>query len=63
MEWPQIASGLFIFGWSCIALYVAKCIHDMSTSVQELNIKMAVMIERQSGHEERIRKLEDREFA
>lgn len=60
MEWSKVASGLFYFGWSCIGIYVAKSLHDMSASVQELNINVAVVIEKVSNHERRIEMLEER---
>lgn len=60
MEWAKVATGLFYCGWSCIGVYVAKTIHDMGASVQELNIKIAVVIEKIGNHDERIKRLEDR---
>lgn len=39
--------------------YIAKTIHDLSTNLQELNIKIAVVVEQISTHEKRIAKLEE----
>ena len=60
MEWSQVVGALFYFGWSCIGIYVAKTLHEMGASVQELNVKIAVVIEKVGNHDERIRRLEDK---
>lgn len=60
MEWGKIATGLFYFGWSCIGVYVAKTLHDLGQSVQELNVNVAVVIEKVSNHEKRIERLEEK---
>lgn len=65
MDWGTVAQGLFFFGWSCIALWVAKSIDGLKTSadsikdsVGELNLRVAVVIEKVGNHERRIERLE-----
>lgn len=60
MEWSSVAAGLFAFGWSVIALYVAKTLAEMKDSVQSLNVNVAVVIEKVSNHEKRIERLEEK---
>lgn len=60
MEWAKVASGLFYFGWSVLGVAVVTILRDMSASVKELNVNVAIVIERVAGHEKRIEKLEDR---
>lgn len=60
LEWSAVVSGLFFFAWSCIGLYVANILRDLNSSVKELNINVAVVIERVASHEKRIEKLEER---
>ena len=40
------------------AVYIAKAVRDAKESIQQLNIKMAVIIERVDSHEKRITHLE-----
>lgn len=40
--------------------YIAKSLQEISKSIQELNLKIAVVISQQSSHEVRIKRLEDR---
>lgn len=61
LEWSAVASVLFFFGWSCIGVYLAKTLHDIGASIKELNVNVAVVIERVANHEKRLEKLEDRE--
>jgi len=59
IEWQQVAVGLFGFGWSCIFVYVAKTLNKLTDSVTELNVNVAVLLEKTEGHERRISKLEE----
>lgn len=59
MEWSQIAGGLFYCAWGCIGIYAAKSLHDLVDSNQELNVKIAVVIEKLGSHERRIERLEE----
>ncbi len=59
MEWPEVAAGLFAFGWSCIFIYVARTLNKLTDSVTELNVNVAVLLEKTEGHERRISKLEE----
>ena len=61
MSWTNVASALFFFGWSCIGLFVASTLRDIGQSVKELNINVAVVIEKVSNHEKRIERLEGRD--
>jgi PII-like signaling protein len=65
MDWSSVAQGLFFFGWSCIAIWVArsieglgKSVESMKDSVGELNVHVAVVIEKVGNHEKRIEWLE-----
>jgi hypothetical protein len=60
MKWGTVAASLFAFGWSCIAIYVAKTLHDLGESVKVLNVNVAVVIEKVTNHERRIERLEDK---
>lgn len=44
-----------------IGAYIAACLKELTKSVQELNVKMAVVISTMKGHDERIRRLEEKE--
>lgn len=44
---------------SCF-IYLTTILAGLRTSVEELNIKMATIIEKTSNHERRIEKLEDK---
>lgn len=58
MDWMTVAGGLLAFGWTAIAVYVARSIKELTDSVSELNVKIAVILERTDGHERRITRLE-----
>lgn len=60
MEWKDVAQILFLAGWSCIGVWVARSIDEIKRSVQELNIKMAVYVAHSDNHERRILKLEEK---
>lgn len=60
MEWPIIAQGIFYFLGSAAACWVGWSIERMRGSVEELNNKMAMILERTDGHEKRISRLEDK---
>lgn len=60
MDWNEVAKSLFGFMALSIAGWVAWSIDKMRASVEELNIRVAVIIEKTEGHEKRISKLEDK---
>ena len=60
LEWKDIVPWLFCGGWSCIGIYVANSLRQMSDSVQQLNVNVAVVIEKVGNHEKRIERLEDK---
>lgn len=60
MAWNEVANGLFGFMGLSIAGWVAFSIDKMRASVEKLNVRVAVIIEKTEGHEKRISKLEDR---
>lgn len=41
-----------------MAGYIASCLKELTSSVQQLNVNMAVVISRQTNHETRIAYLE-----
>lgn len=53
---------LTVIGTVCTGIfgYIATSLGKMGDSVKELNIKLAVVIERLEYHDERIKKLEDK---
>lgn len=59
MDWPIILPYLFGFMALAIVGWVAKSIDRMSHSVEELNVKIAVVINQQHDHDRRITRLED----
>ena len=59
MEWATVAQAAFGFMALAIAGWVARSIDKMRASVEELNIKMAVVISRTDNHEQRLTRLED----
>jgi hypothetical protein len=61
MEWQQVAEKLFYFLASGCAFWVARSISKMSESVEQLNLKMAAVLEKINSHEHRIARLEDRD--
>ena len=48
---------LLLFGMGGVIVWLLR---SLVTSIQELNVKVAVVIERTDGHEHRIAKLEER---
>jgi hypothetical protein len=68
MEWNQVAENIF-YGLSSLTVLwmgysfadVKQSIKDMAESVTELNIKIAMLLERTDGHEKRISRLEDKD--
>lgn len=61
MDWPSVAQGIFYFLALAVSVWVGRSIDEMRKSVESLNIKMAVYVERSDNHEKRITKLEDKE--
>lgn len=61
MEWQEVAEKLFYFLSSAVVFWVGKSISNMSASVEQLNLKIAVLLEKVNSHEHRIAKLEDKE--
>lgn len=66
MDWLQVSNNLFYFLCSCSALWIAKSFSDIKIevkelrqSVQNLNLNVAIVVERTAGHEKRIAKLEE----
>ena len=74
MEWSEVFPTLF-FGMASLLLVVVgylfsqmnesmreakEYLHKMADSVEELNVKVAIVIERTDHHEKRIAKLEER---
>lgn len=57
-------SGLFISVIGSLALMifsrVSKDLDKLISSVDELNVKIAVVVEKVNGHEDRLNKLEER---
>lgn len=56
MDWMQ-TKDMILMGMAGGVMYYAKM---LVASVQELNVKMAVVIEKLETHDERIRKLEEK---
>lgn len=46
---------------SFVAIYITTILSGLKNSVDELNIRVAVIIEKTSNHEKRIEKLEGRD--
>lgn len=59
LDWIPIVP--YIFGFMALAIvgWVAKSIDRMSRSVEELNIRIAVIINQIESHDKRITRLED----
>lgn len=55
IDWAH-AKDLILMGLSGFAIHYIK---QLTASVQELNIQVAVILEKLNGHEDRIKKLED----
>lgn len=60
MDWASVAQGLFAFMGLAIAGWIAKSIDAMGKDLSELNLKIAVIIERVETHEKRIDRLESK---
>lgn len=68
MDWNQVAENIF-YGLSSLTVLwvgysfsdVKSSIKEMSHSVSELNVKIAMLLERTDGHEKRISRLEDKD--
>lgn len=65
MEWPEVLQSLIYGGAGLLAYSIRNSIEKLTTSVQELNVKVAVVIQqveehktKLSAHDERIRELE-----
>ncbi|MFN7262533.1 MAG: hypothetical protein ACK5UJ_01855, partial [Pseudobdellovibrionaceae bacterium] len=65
MEWNQVVEALFYGGAGLLAMSIKGSIEKLTTSVQELNVKVAVVIqqveehrEKLAPHDERLRELE-----
>lgn len=68
MNWDQIVPYIFGFMAISIAGWIGKTLGDlgasvkgMEKSVSELNVHVAVVIEKVGNHEKRIEKLEERQ--
>lgn len=61
LAWKDVAAWLFFAGWSMIGLFVAGKISSMSTSVEALNVNVAVVVDKVGSHEKRIERLERRD--
>lgn len=59
MDWPSIAQALFYTMATAIAGYGVYVLSKLQTSVEELNIKIAVVVEKLDSHEKRLTRLED----
>lgn len=53
-----IVMALLGCGWSFIGLHIASSIKEAKDSIQELNVNVAVVVEKVGNHEKRIEKLE-----
>jgi len=60
IEFNQFVQWAFYALISGCAMYLTTILNGLKTSVEELNIKMATIIEKTSSHEKRIEKLEDK---
>lgn len=59
MEFKDFVQWLFYALISGCSVYLTSILSGLKLSVDELNIKMATIIERVSHHEKRIERLED----
>lgn len=59
MEWEAIAQALFYTMATAIGLYAVHILSKLQNSVEGLNVKIAVVVEKIDGHERRIERLED----
>lgn len=60
MEFKDFVQWLFYALISGCSVYLTSILSGLKLSVDELNIKMATIIEKTSNHERRIEKLEDK---
>lgn len=60
LEFKDFVQWVFYALLSGCAIYLTTILSGLKLSVDELNIKMATIIEKTSNHERRIEKLEDR---
>lgn len=60
MEFKDFVQWSFYGLISGCSIYLTSILSGLKTSVDELNIKMATIIEKTSNHERRIEKLEDK---
>ena len=61
MDWQDVAAYIFGFMALAIAGWVARSIDKMRSSLEELNVKIAIIIFRTDNHEDRLKRLEQRE--
>jgi hypothetical protein len=59
MGWAEVSKTLFYVMAGVLSLWVANSIDKMSNSVEDLNVKIAVVVERLEAHEKRLDKLEN----
>ncbi len=60
MEFKDFVQWVFYALLSGCSIYLTTILSGLKSSVDELNVKMATIIERVSHHERRIEKLEDK---
>ncbi len=60
---PQLIEWVFNALLVLIATYAVRVLSKLESSVESLNIKMAVIVEQVGSHEKRIAKIEDRSDA
>lgn len=60
MEFKDFVQWAFYALLSGCSIYLTSILSGLKLSVDELNIKMATIIEKTSNHERRIEKLEDK---
>lgn len=58
MDWQSVSQSVFAFMGLAIAGWVARSLDKMRESVEQLNVKMAVIVERTDNHEKRLERLE-----
>jgi hypothetical protein len=59
ITFSQFVEWSFLGGLSGLFAYAVYILGQMSTSVHELNIKLAVILEKVDGHEKRLDRLEN----
>jgi len=60
IDWNSFVQWAFYALISGCAVYMVNILAGLKTSVDDLNIKMATIIEKTTNHERRIEKLEDK---